>query len=43
MSETNREIRGIDKAGQKELWDRPLNPSQEVKHAPDQDTKAQTR
>lgn len=31
MSDTNRNIRGIDTAGQKDLWERPKNPGNTVK------------
>jgi hypothetical protein len=37
-SEVNRELRGIDKAGTKDLWTRD-NPKQTVERTPDKDTK----
>lgn len=42
MSETNRNLNGIDKAGQKPVWNRPLNPKQTAKGNPVQDAKPQT-
>ncbi len=42
MSETNRNLQGIDKAGQKGAWDRPLNPSQKAGKMPVADTKKQS-
>lgn len=42
MSETFRNLNKIDKAGQKPLWDRPLNPKQTSKSNPVADTKPQT-
>ena len=41
-SEVNRELRGVDKAGTKELWDR-LNPKQDVERTADKDTKKPSR
>ncbi len=40
-SEVNRELRGVDKAGTKGLWDRE-NPKQKVEKVADKDTKQQT-
>ena len=42
MSDTFRNLNGIDKAGQAPAWERPLNPKQTAKANPVQDTKAQT-
>lgn len=39
MAETNRNLRGIDKAGQKAAWDRPLNPKQVSHPVPTKDNK----
>ncbi len=39
MSETNRNLRGIDKAGQKPLWKRS-NPGQTAKANPVKDAKS---
>ena len=42
MSDTFRNINKIDKAGQKPVWNRPLNPKQTPKANPVQDAKPQT-
>lgn len=42
MSETFRNLQGVNKAGQKGAWVRPENPKQTPKKVKDQDTKAQT-
>jgi len=43
MSETHRNLNGIQNANQKALWERPMNPSVKTSKSADQDTKAQTK